>query len=917
MRILLVEDDESIVDVLTTILAERNYRVDVARDGQIGWQMAETQTYDLVLLDVGLPKLDGISICRRLRQVGNQVLVMLLTARNSTTDKLFGLDAGADDYVVKPLNLQELTARIRALLRRRGAIASPVLEWGHLMLDPNRREITYEGRLLQFSHKEYQLLELFLQHPNRVLSRSAIVNDVWSLDETPPNEDTVKSHIKSIRRKLDAFGARDLIETLYGQGYRLNPEYRLEKPQIAEQTSTEQETLELAVSKIWQRTKGSTLERLDSLQQMIYFLQSGTLDNDLLQSVSHSAHKLAGSLGTFGFQTASRLAQQLEALLQSKLPQEVLAQKAQQLVTALYESYELLTEEPIEGADDTPKGNLAGPILVNEEWPLLLIIDQDHDLAENIAKEANVWKIRTEIAPDPAVARERIAHNRPDVILFDTPLNDKDKQSMAFLQEIANRDIPIPVIVFSAPETANDRLALAHLEGQTFLQKPAPSNQVLRAVNQALQAKPTIVKILAVDDDPQILAVLKALLDPQGIELVGLEDPTRFWETLKLTQPDLLILDISMPGVSGLDLCRLVRSDFELNWLPILFLTAQDDLPTLQQVFKAGADDYLPKVLIAEELVTRVRNRLQQSRMARSQLEIDLLTGLANQHRAIQGLNQLLHLASRSQQPVCLVVLDLDGFKRVNDHYGFIQGDRVLRQFGYFLQQQFRAGDVVARWGRGEFVVGLYGIRRDEGVERLAEILEDWRSQPLTTPDGNPLRVSFSAGIAQYPVDGSALQMLYRTADAMLYQAKYAGRNRILSAGWRPLTGAVASQIDVVLIHPENELAQPILWALETRGYHTRWLRFGQEAIAALSGESPSLKPRLILLSQDLSDIDGLNVLKQLGVNILQQSRTIFLLSNPDLVEPAQGLGIFDYVLKPLNVTVLMQRLRQTLLIRS
>ena len=120
----------------------------------------------------------------------------------------------------------------------------------------------------------------------------------------------------------------------------------------------------------------------------------------------------------------------------------------------------------------------------------------------------------------------------------------------------------------------------------------------------------------------------------------------------------------------------------------------------------------------------------------------------------------------------------------------------------------------------------------------------------------------------------------------------------------------------MLLIHPENEAAQSILWALETRGYHTRWIRLGQEAISALSGKSPSLKPRLILLAEDLSDIDGLSILKQLGICVLQQTRTIFLLSNPELVEPAQSLGIFDYVLTPLNVTGLMQRLRQTLLIK-
>ena len=288
-----------------------------------------------------------------------------------------------------------------------------------------------------------------------------------------------------------------------------------------------------------------------------------------------------------------------------------MAQQAQHLITALYEA---LTAEQAQDAEDPHGDNQVAPILTSEDWPLLLIIDRDRDLAERIAKEANVWKIRTEIEPDPVTARGWIAHNRPDVILIDTPLNRQDKTSMAFLQEIAAGDAPIPVIVFSEQENANDRLALAHLEGQTFLPKPAPSTQILRAVNLILQAKPTTAKILAVDDDPQILAVLKALIEPQGVELIGLEDPTCFWETLKLTQPDLLILDISMPEVSGLDLCRLVRSDFELNWLPIFFLTAQDDFLTLEQVFKAGADDYLSKALISEELVARVLNRLRQSR---------------------------------------------------------------------------------------------------------------------------------------------------------------------------------------------------------------------------------------------------------------------------------------------------------------
>ncbi|QYO64791.1 response regulator transcription factor [Leptolyngbya sp. 7M] len=273
MRILLVEDDESIVELVTAILNEQKYVVDVATDGEAGWELIEAFPYDLVLLDIGLPKLDGIALCRRLRSQKKQVLVMLLTAQDTTTDKLLGLDAGADDYVVKPFDVRELAARIRALLRRGSTSTTSVLTCGNLHLDPSACEVTYNGQLLRFSRKEYLLLELFLRHQHRVFSRSAIVDQIWSFSEDPPNEDTVKSHIKSIRRKLDAVGAGDLIETLYGQGYRINPAHLADfsdhktaaqssEQAVQESTPQLQQALDHSVTAIWQRTKGVNLENV-------------------------------------------------------------------------------------------------------------------------------------------------------------------------------------------------------------------------------------------------------------------------------------------------------------------------------------------------------------------------------------------------------------------------------------------------------------------------------------------------------------------------------------------------------------------------------------------------------------------------------------------------------------------------------
>lgn len=221
MKILLVEDDERITACVEEALTDQNYVVDVALDGEAGWEYIQAFSYDVILLDVMLPKLDGISLCQRLRHQGYQIPVLMLTARDTTIDKVEGLDAGADDYLVKPFNIQELSARIRAVVRRGNFLFPPVLEVGDLRLDPNSYEVTYAEERLPLTPKEFRLLELFLRNSNRVLSRSIILEHLWSF-RNPPGEETVKVHIKDLRQKLKAAGApADMIETVYGLGYRL------------------------------------------------------------------------------------------------------------------------------------------------------------------------------------------------------------------------------------------------------------------------------------------------------------------------------------------------------------------------------------------------------------------------------------------------------------------------------------------------------------------------------------------------------------------------------------------------------------------------------------------------------------------------------------------------------------------------
>jgi DNA-binding response OmpR family regulator len=174
-----------------------------------------------MLLDLMLPEIDGVALCQRLRSHGYQMPVLMITARDTISDKITGLDAGADDYIIKHVDLGELFARIRALLRRGSTSAPPILEWGNLQLNPSTYEVNYNHNLLHPTPKEFSLLELLLRNGRRVLSRSVIIEHLWKT-EASPDEHTVKVHIRSLRQKLKAAGAPDdFIETVHGMGYRL------------------------------------------------------------------------------------------------------------------------------------------------------------------------------------------------------------------------------------------------------------------------------------------------------------------------------------------------------------------------------------------------------------------------------------------------------------------------------------------------------------------------------------------------------------------------------------------------------------------------------------------------------------------------------------------------------------------------
>ncbi|MHB9144751.1 MAG: response regulator [Symbiobacteriia bacterium] len=661
-----------------------------------------------------------------------------------------------------------------------------------------------------------------------------------------------------------------------------------------------------AVAGVWERFKDPILARVTVLERATTALLANALDDDLRQQAGREAHKLAGSVGTFGFPEGSRLAREAEQLLQLGGPlRQAEAQRLSELVVALRRELQRTPAEPARSLSPAPEGQ-----------PLLLIVDDDEELAQRLALEALAHGLRVEVAASPAAARAILSRSRPDIVLLDLSFGNEKEDGLTLLAELGAAAPPILTLVFTVRGTFTDRVEVARLGGRGFLEKPLAPAQVMESVFQSLEhVRPPSTKVLAVDDDPEVLAALQATLEPQGLKLITLGDPSRFWETLQETAPELLILDVDMPVVSGIDLCQVIRNDSRWSNLPVVFLTGHTDSETIQRIFAVGADDYVAKPFVGPELLVRVRNRLDRGKLLRAMADVDYLTGLTNRRRSLEVLGQFLRLASRHKQQMALAILDIDHFKDVNDRYGHATGDMVLRRLAELLTAAFRGDDVVARWGGEEFVLGMYGMTKHDGVQRLAEVLEALRGEEFNGADGQHFRVQFSGGVADYPDDGADVQLLYRAADAALYQAKTAGRGRVLPAGWTP-PRSEAQMVDVVLVDDDEALAGLISAALETRGYQHQWIKDGWSAVETLGGPSPALTARVVLLDLGLPDLDGLAVLKRLVLHI-DPARTRIIVftarSTGDDVRESLRLGASDYVAKPVTIPALTQRLRRAL----
>ncbi|MEC4984825.1 MAG: response regulator [Oscillatoria sp. PMC 1068.18] len=617
MKILLVEDDNTLAEVIKETLIEQHYLLDEAVDGQVGWELAKSYEYDLILLDLILPKLDGISFCQELRRNGDRTPILLMTAYDNSTRKIAGLDAGADDYLVKPFDFQELLARIRALLRRGNDSLPPVLKWGNLALDPANCTVTYDTEALHLTAKEYALLELFLRNPQRIFSQSALLDRVWDW-ETFPSENAVRTQVKSLRQKLKKAGAaKDLIETVYGLGYRLregelqSPQLKQIEPEAKESVTTNKSRLQ----KIWERNQDQYRDRVAIVVKAAQKWQENNLSETLRKEAFHQLHTLKGSLGCFGLKEISNLCEKIEKSFQfsANLTAKQVKQLAELINTLQQhlEEVDFLASEKLHSASLLTFPKLRKK---NSDSHRILVISKNANLNNGLREEAKSLNLGLDSTKNLTQARIFLAQKQPDLVLLDLELSDSSAPQLDFLAELEMAQPPIPTIVLTAEDSFNTRLQVARLGAKICLHQPITPTQIIANIkNYFQQDSLQTAKIIIVDDDRAILSLLCQFLEPWGFEVTSVDDPRQFWSILPQINPDLVILDLEMPNLSGIDLCQVVRNDPQWQNLPLLFLLGDPDTVTIKKIFAVGGDDYIPKPIIEPELMARVLNHLKKT----------------------------------------------------------------------------------------------------------------------------------------------------------------------------------------------------------------------------------------------------------------------------------------------------------------
>jgi diguanylate cyclase (GGDEF)-like protein len=789
-RILVAEDNPANMRLTRKLLEHRGHVVVEATSIEEARAKLEKEIPDLLLLDIMLPGGGGESLLEEIRQSEAlrtlPVIAVTALAMAGDRDRLMG--AGFDGYISKPLDTRSFGPEVDTYLaRRKEATRKKILV---LHDDRSFRDLVFP----LLSEKGYRVLWAQSGAEADDLVRSQDL-DLAIVDSRLPDV-TGSGWISALRARghklktivvssywSDFEGLRSLLRALDVVTVIQKPiipsvfsdlvEHYLAEPTKSPAIASAEADLATLRLEYARELPG----RVRQLAHAIHEARARPLDEFLRNEAKTQVHNLVGTAGSYGF---AELGERLATI-------DAIFRRSQQAKCAVSPEQWSEIAEAIDAVDKAPAALPSGRAPVVGTNGRVLLVDDDPDALRCLITLTQGQLLEVVPARGFAEAIEKASATPPDVAVLDVLL-EGSQTGFDLAREL--RTLPdcgaLPFAFVTGDKSLSTRISATHIGGVAFLPKPTDL-QVLRGALKDLLAVRNAEKpnILVVDDDPVFCDLIRAMLAQLGMRVTTLHDATRVLEVLGETRHDVVLLDVIMPGLSGYDVCRLLRTTPQWRELPVVFLTVRAAASTRFAAFQAGGDDCLAKPVVTEQLREKIDALVQRSRLARDRAEKDTLTGLLLRRVFLERFSHCLSEAQRQSRALVVALLDVDHFKSVNDKHGHLAGDRVLAALGSLLSSRFRAQDLRGRWEGEEFVLAFpdEDAQIIEGV--LLRTLEELSALPFAGEKGATFHVTFSAGIASFPKSGASAETLFSAAAERLETAKTTGRGRIAGEGDR------------------------------------------------------------------------------------------------------------------------------------
>lgn len=537
------------------------------------------------------------------------------------------------------------------------------------------------------------------------------------------------------------------------------------------------------------RLRGNFLDklpgRLQALVEEWNTLQGTGWSQDGARALHRSVHGLIGTAGSLGFskmaKTARRLERRLVALLEGTQPPN------REVCSEVIEWFERMGEDATAQAQDAVDpasfenmGEWVAPVF--EPRNLIVVVEQEGPFASELAHQLGHFGFELQMFKkiDEMVAGSVV--RRPAAVIMD--LSSPDGELLG--EEVASKvrdeiGEGVPMVFVSNRSDIEARLDAVRAGCSSYFIKPVNYSDVLETLDRLTRSEPEPYRILIVDDEKDTAEYHSANLEAAGLETVTVTDPLEVMSQIVEFQPDVILMDVYMPGCTGLELAMVIRQEEAFVGVPIVFVSRETDRMKQIAALGEGGDDFFTKPVPPDELVPAVSARAQRGRTLRLFMEKDGLTGLFRHSRIIEQLEVAVRRADRQSGRLSVAMLDIDGFKEVNDEHGHLVGDQVLKALAYLLRQRLRMSDVLGRFGGDEYIVVLPDTDGAAAFEKMEDIRRNFAAIEHDTAHGS-FSVTLSCGVAEFPAALSSHELI-AAADEALYRAKRAGRNSVLQAG--------------------------------------------------------------------------------------------------------------------------------------